>query len=157
MSSKTKIIVLHMKELLYTALFTILGIALIVMLFIVFSPSETESSQAESSSTPSSESSVPPTESVYIPGLYNTELLLNDQAINVEVIVNSDKITSLKLVELSETVKTMYPLLQPTFENLSSQILEKQSLSDISYDQEHRYTSLVLLEAISNALKKASP
>ena len=157
MSSKTKIIVLHMKELLYTALFTILGIALIVMLFIVFSPSETEPSQPESSSTPSSESSVPPTESVYIPGLYNTELLLNDQAINVEVIVNSDKITSLKLVELSETVQTMYPLLQPTFEDLSSQILEKQSLSDISYDQEHRYTSLVLLEAISNALKKASP
>jgi uncharacterized protein with FMN-binding domain len=75
----------------------------------------------------------------------------------VEVIVDSEKITSLKLVELSDTVQTMYPLLQPTFDDLTSQILEKQSLSEISYNQEHRYTSLVLLEAISNALEKAQP
>lgn len=157
MSSKTKIIVLHMKELLYTAMFTILGIALIILLFIIFSPDETNTSFEESTTAPPSENSSETEISLYIPGIYNTELLLNDQRINVEVIVDAQKITSLKLVELSETVQTMYPLLQPTFDDLTSQILEKQSLSEISYNQEHRYTSLVLLEAISNALKKAQP
>lgn len=157
MSSKTKIVVLHMKELLYTAIFAALGIALIVLLFILFTPQDNASSSGESTEPPMSESSTESTASLYIPGLYNTELILNDQTINVEVIVDAEKITSLQLVDLSEAVETMYPLLQPTFDSLTSQILEKQSLDDISYNQEHRYTSLVLLEAISKALEKAQP
>ena len=104
-----------------------------------------------------SENSTETTASLYIPGLYNTQLLLNDQTINVEVIVDAAKITSLQLVDLNETVKTMYPLLQPTFDLLATQILEKQSLEDISYSQDSKYTSLVLLEAISKALEKAQP
>ncbi len=158
MSSKTKIVVLHMKELLYTALFAVLGIALLILLFTLFTPEDTPSENPESTQpSATSESSTEPTASLYIPGLYNTELLLNDQTINVEVIVDGQKITSLQLVDLSETVKTMYPLLQPTFDSLTSQILEKQSLDNVTYNQEHRYTSLVLLEAISKALEKAQP
>ena len=157
MSSKTKIVVLHMKELLYTAIFAILGVALLVLLFILFAPEETPASNQESTEPPTSESSMESTASLYIPGLYNTELILNDQTINVEVIVDGEKITSLQLVDLSEAVETMYPLLQPTFDSLTSQILEKQSLDDISYNQDHKYTSLVLLEAIASALEKAQP
>ncbi len=157
MSSKTKIVVLHMKELLYTAIFAVLGIFLIVLLFILFTPETNENPSEESTGTPTQESSSDVTVSLYIPGLYTTELLLNDQSINVEVIVDAEKITSLQLVDLNETIETMYPLLQPTFDSLTSQILEKQSLEDISYSQDSRYTSLVLLEAISKALEKAQP
>ena len=157
MSSKTKIVVLHMKELLYTVLFAILGLVLLVILFILFAPEDTAVSNPESTEPTTTESSMESTASLYIPGLYNTELILNDQTINVEVIVDAEKITSLQLVDLNETVETMYPLLQPTFDSLTSQILEKQSLDDISYNQEHRYTSLVLLESISKALEKAQP
>lgn len=157
MSSKTKIVVLHMKELLYTAIFAVLGICLIILLFILFLPEETESSTDKTTETEITESNTETTASLYIPGLYNTELLLNDQTINVEVIVNTEKITSLQLVDLSESVKTMYPLLQPTFDSLTTQILEKQSLEDITYSQDSKYTSLVLLEAISKALEKAQP
>ena len=157
MSSRTKIVVLHMKELLYTAVFAILGIALIILLFILFAPEDNNVPNQESTDPPTSESSTEMAVSLYIPGLYNTELIVNDQTINVEVIVDAEKITSLQLVDLNETVQTMYPLLQPTFDSLTSQILEKQSLDDISYNQEHRYTSLVLLEAISKALEKARP
>ncbi len=157
MSSKTKIVVLHMKELLYTAIFAILGVALIVLLFILFVPEDNAAPDHESTEPSTSESSMESTASLYIPGLYNTELILNDQTINVEVIVDAEKITSLQLVDLSEAVETMYPLLQPTFDSLTSQILEKQSLDNISYNQEHRYTSLVLLEAIASALEKAQP
>lgn len=38
MSSKTKIIVLHMKEIIYTALFILLGILLILLLVFMFAP-----------------------------------------------------------------------------------------------------------------------
>ena len=38
MGSKTKIIVLHMKEIIYTAVFAALGILLIILLAVMFRP-----------------------------------------------------------------------------------------------------------------------
>ena len=38
MSAKTKIVVLHMKELIYTAIFAVLGILFIVLLVMMFLP-----------------------------------------------------------------------------------------------------------------------
>ena len=40
MSSKTKIVVVHMKELVYTGIFLLLGILLILLLVSMFSPKE---------------------------------------------------------------------------------------------------------------------
>ena len=40
MSSKTKIVVLHMKELIYTGIFLMLGILLLILLVSMFSPKE---------------------------------------------------------------------------------------------------------------------
>lgn len=158
MSSKTKIVVLHMKEIIYTGLFILLGIILIIFLVVLFVPTDNNSSD----SIPTEEPSMEPDASVnssslYIPGLYNTELILNDQIINVEVIVEESQITSISLVNLNEAVTTMYPLLQPTFDALVEQIYETQSLENISYASESKYTSLVLLEAIRKSLDKATP
>ncbi len=40
MSSKTKIVVLHMKEIIYTVLFVILGILLLILLAVMFFPKD---------------------------------------------------------------------------------------------------------------------
>ena len=64
MSSKTKIVVLHMKELLYTAIFAILGVALIVLLFILFVPEDNASPDHESTEPSTSESSMESTASL---------------------------------------------------------------------------------------------
>ena len=162
MSSKTKIVVLHMKELIYTGIFVFLGILFIIFLLILFVPGDDDTTPPEGQTTKTeetdtaSETSVS-SSSLYIPGLYNTELFLNDQVINVEVIVNQSEITSVKLVNLSEAITTMYPLLEPTFDSIAEQIYETQSIENISYASEHKYTSLVLLEAIRKSLEKAQP
>ena len=162
MSSKTKIVVLHMKEIVYTGIFAILGIILIIFLILLFVPDNSGDTLPDNESVPTGESTPLPdtaadSTSLYIPGLYNTELVLNDQIINVEVIVDQSQITSVKLVNLSESVATMYPLLQPTFDSLAEQIYETQSLENITYASENKYTSLVLLEAIRKSLEKAQP
>lgn len=162
MSSKTKIIVLHMKEIIYTGIFAILGIILIIFLILLFVPGNNSDTLPENEPIPTEEaapSSDTPvsSSSLYIPGIYNTELMLNDQMVNVEVIVDQSLITSVKLVNLSEAVATMYPLLQPTFDSLAEQIYENQSLDNITYASENKYTSLVLLEAIRKSLEKAQP
>lgn len=150
MSAKTKIVVLHMKELIYTGIFAALGILIVILLVVMFLPKK-ENSQTSGSITDAADS-----DSLYIPGIYTTELVLGSQAIDVEVIVDKDTITSIRMVNLNDAVTTMYPLLEPTFDSICQQVYELQSLDQVTYTADSKYTSLVLLEAIRNSLSKAT-
>lgn len=166
MSSKTKIVVLHLKELIYTGIFAVLGILFIVLLIIMFLPHDKKpdktvsprgtgtvtGNEAETNGRNDSKS----IETSYIPGVYTTSLVLSDHTVDVEVIVDRDCVTSIRLVNLDEAVTTMYPLLEPAIESIAGQIYEKQSLDGITYADENKYTSLVLLQAIQAALEKAA-
>lgn len=142
MSSKTKIVVLRMKEIIYTAIFVGLGILLISLFLIMFRP-------GRDSVTTSSDSLS------YVPGIYTASLVIGSEYVNVEVAVDADHINSISLVPLSDSVTTMYPLMQPALNDLAEQIIETQSLENLSYSSETRYTSAALLKAIRTALQKA--
>ena len=142
MSSKTKIVVLRMKEILYTAIFIGLGILLVLLLLFMFRPS----GDAPASSSQTS----------YLPGVYSAPLTLGSQNLNVEVAVDADRINTISLVALDESVATMYPLVQPALENLTRQICESQSLEHLTFPQESRRTSELLVGAIEAALEKAA-
>ena len=75
----------------------------------------------------------------------------------MEVIVSDHAITSVSLADPSETLTTMYPLLEPTVESLNDQLCEMQDPEQVTYSAETRYTSLVLLEAVKASLEKAKP
>lgn len=156
MSSKTKIVVLHMKELIYTGIIVVLGILLILLLITMLSPDKNNSGSRTSSSDSMVQEIGTDAVSNYIPGVYTTQLVLSGQAVDVEVIVEQDSITSIRLNNLDESVTTMYPLLEPTFHTICEQIYETQSLENITYTADSKYTSLVLLEAIRNSLEKAT-
>ena len=47
MSSKTKIVVLHMKEIIYTVIFAALAILLILLLVFMFLPNKKDASNSE--------------------------------------------------------------------------------------------------------------
>lgn len=155
MSAKTKIVVLHMKELIYTGIFAALGILFILLFIFMFLPDKKEKPSEEASEDTSDEAAGAASESIYIPGVYTTELVLAGESIDVEVIVDETNISSVRLVNLSETVTTMYPLLQPAFDSICEQLYETQSLDQITYTSDSKYTSLVLLEAIHSSLQKA--
>jgi uncharacterized protein with FMN-binding domain len=144
MSSKTKIVVLHLKELIYTGIFAVLGILFIILLIIMFVPKNKEEDGAvETSAT-------------YVPGIYTTSLILNDNAVDVEVTVDETNINDIRIVNLDEAVATMFPLLEPSFDDLANQIIKNQSLDNITYADDNKYTSMVLLNAIKNSLDKAT-
>jgi uncharacterized protein with FMN-binding domain len=147
MSSKTKIVVLHVKELIYTGIFAVLGILFIVLLIIMFLPRE-EKKETMSTVTQTTTNS-------YVPGVYTTSLILNDNVVEIEVTVDEKNINSIRLINLDEAVATMYPLIQPSFEDLANQIITNQSLENISYPDDSKYTSMILLDAISTSLNKA--
>lgn len=142
MSSRTKIVVLHMKEIIYTAIFAALGILLIVLLVIMFRPD----GKADGKNT----------EKQYNPGIYTSSLTLNSTNLEVEVSVDESRINSIRFSNLDETVTAMFPLIQPAIEDIADQIYETQSLEDISLSEDTPYTSQIILEAIKEAVKKAA-
>lgn len=146
MSSKTKIVVLRMKEIIYTAIFIGLAIFLILLFFFMFR-SEKEAP------APTAESVSP---AVYAPGVYSASLSLSRQNVNVEVAVSPDRISAVTLVPLSDSVAAMYPLIQPSMDALSAQILESQSLEGLEYPAGSQYTSMALMNAIKTAVAKAA-
>lgn len=148
MSSKTKIVVLHVKELIYTGIFAALGILFIILLIIMFLPKE------EKKETMSAVTQQTTTDS-YVPGVYTTSLILNDNVVEIEVTVDEKNINAIRLVNLDEAVTTMYPLIQPSFEDLADQIIKSQSLEGITYPDDSKYTSMILLDAITSSLNKA--
>lgn len=141
MSSKTKIVVLHTKEVIYTGIFVVLAVVLAVLLFLMFGKNKnTDPASADA---------------IYHAGVYTSPITLNDNTFDVEVKVDENHINSISLVNLSETTTAMYPLVEPALDALSDQIYTSQSTENITYSEENKYTSMLLLEAIDNALDKA--
>mgnify|MGYP005771761909 FL=1 len=142
MSAKTRIWVFHMKELIYTAVFIVLGIFLLLLMIFMFSGSPEQEVSAE----------VP---SRYTAGVYTASMILGGNSVEIAVTVDEDYISSIEFRQLDETVSAMYPLMEPSLESLSEQICASQSLENISYSEDSQYTSLMLLSAIQTALSKA--
>lgn len=145
MSSKTRIVVLRMKEIIYTAIFIGLAILLIMLFLFMFRPKKDKAAPTEDTSSVAT----------YTPGLYSASVVLGTQNVNVEVAVSSDRINSVSLVPLSDSVTTMYPLMQPAMDALAEQIVKNQSLEGIEYPAGSQYTSMALMNAIKTALSKA--
>lgn len=140
MSAKTKIIVLHAKDLILAGILAAAGLVLILLTLLLFrSPEESDSS---------------PVSTCYVPGIYKAELFLGGKTIEVETILSHDRISSIRLVNLDETITTAYPLLLPTLDYIREQILETQSVKDIAPEPSAKYTSMVLQDAINNCLEK---
>lgn len=146
MHSKTKIIVLHMKELVYTGIFLLLGILFFVLILLMFFSDNKSVGDAQNIETAS-----------YIPGVYTTTLQLGENSVELEIALDENNINSIRLVQLDEAVMTMYPLIEPSLNSMTQQILHSQSLDNITFSDDNRYTSSVLLEAIRSTIEKAVP
>ena len=109
MSSKTKIIVLHMKEVVYTAVFLALALILLVVFLIMFS------GKKDSAKKPSVTTAASAENARYIPGIYTSTISLGNQTFDVQVNVEQDRITAISLNNLSETTAAMYQGHPPLF------------------------------------------
>lgn len=142
MSSNTKIVVLRSKELIYTVVLLVVVILAVVILLSIFLPGKSDNTTQTSKAE-------------YIPGIYSSTIQLGNTNAELHVALDYDHINSISLVNLDETVETMYPLVGPTLNTLTENILQTQSLDSVSYDADNRYTSLLLLNGISAAVDKA--
>lgn len=139
MSSNPKIVVFQLKEMIYTIIFVILGILLILLLVFMFLNSGDEKAS----------------ESTYVPGTYTSSLTIGSIPAEVSVKVDSNRITDVTLVPVGDAVETMYPLLKTSINEIKGQIISSQSLENIYLTSDSTYTYTVLMNAIQSAVNKA--
>ena len=140
--SKTKIVVIQRKELIYTGIFVGLGILLICLLIFMFRPASHTDTASQTTSS-------------YKPGVYTTELSLNDTLLNIEVVVDENHVNSVSFSNIDDSVAAMYPLLEPTLSDIESQLCNNVDISEISTTENNKYTQTLLLDAIQETLEKA--
>ena len=119
-----------MKELIYTGIFVALGIILILLLVFMFAPKDSKTDTTDANASDK-----------YIPGVYTSSIMLGGSAVDIAVTVEKNEIASIRMVNVSETVAAMYPLMEPALDNLAEQIITSQSLDHITYPEENQYTS----------------
>ena len=139
MGSKTRIIILQMKEIIYTIVFVVLALLMIFLFIYMFFLRD----NAKSAPT-------------YTPGVYTTSIVLGDHPVTLQVSVDADHINSITTAPLEESVTAMYPLLESCLDDISSQLTAGIPIGEVTYDDSSQYTASILLNAISAALDKAS-
>ena len=207
MSNNPHIVVFKLKELIYTGIFVVLGILLIVLFINMFKSdkkkpsassgevnaanndvSKRESNSSEltdsanatknqdtqgntdlanstnisgssetqnTSDNSNSKNTASDSETTYNPGVYTSSLMLNNSSLEIEVCVDSHRINSISVKNMDEAITTMYPLMKNSINDLSNQIINSQSLENITYTGDCKYTYMILLDAISTTLDKA--
>lgn len=162
--SQTKIVVIPFKKLLIGAVIAAIIIAFIIFAVIRLGSNSSDNSRnttkPKSSTVNASSNIETPLDNAdapkFCPGVYTASILLDGNPVDIQVTVDSSNINSIELVNLSESITTMYPKLTTSFDEVAAKVMEAGT-TNITYDSANRYTYSVFIEAISAALKKAAP
>ena len=162
--SQTKIVVIPFKKLLIGVVIAAIIIAFIIFAVIRLGSNSSDNSRnttkPKSSTVNASSNIETPLDNAdapkFCPGVYTASILLDGNPVDIQVTVDSSNINSIELVNLSESITTMYPKLTTSFDEVAAKVMEAGT-TNITYDSANRYTYSVFIEAISAALKKAAP
>ena len=142
MGKSPKFMVFHLKELIYTVVFVLLGIVLVISLIFMFCNRNSDEKKEKSSS------------GQYEAGVYTSCVTLNGNPMEVTVTLDSNHINSITVDNISDAITTMYPLVEPAFEDISKQIVDTQSVENIKFSEESQYTYSLLYNAIVDTINK---
>lgn len=149
--SRTRIVIFQLKEIIYTAIFVGLGILLLILLFFMFWPNKAQ----ETSGTVKGTSAVKDS-ATYKAGVYNSELSLGDSVIHIQVSMDSDHVKSVEIVNLEDSVETMYPLIKPAVKDISDQLAQNVSPDEVVLSDDSPYTSQMILDTVSQIMDEAA-
>lgn len=141
----TKIVILRMREVIYTAVFVGLGILLLIILFFMFWTGKGHGSK---------DVAIDNQEKQYQAGIYTKELKMGDATVNLQVTLDEDRVKSVEIVPLDESITTMYPLMEPAVETISEQLQAGAEVEEISLSDESQYTEQIILNAVQEIMEE---
>ena len=145
--SKTKIVVLRMKEVVYTAVFVGIGVLLLIVLFFMFGRQNSPKSES-TQSTINNESSTYKNDAIYRAGIYESQFVIGEKTINLEVALDEEQVKSVKVKNLDESVETMYPLMKSAVKDVSKQLSAGVSIDEVVLSKNSMYTEKLILDAV---------
>lgn len=72
----------------------------------------------------------------------------------ISVTLDKDHINSISVNNVSDTITTMYPLVEPAFNDIAKQIVDTQSIDNIQFSKDSQYTYSMLYNAIVDTINK---
>ena len=155
MSGSTRIGVIPLKKLII--MICIIAALIILAAIFIFGGSSSDAAKSTGVNISTSTDTVKKNTScpTYSPGVYTSSILLNGTPIDIQVTVDSDNINNIEMVNLSESVQTMYPMLNSSFDEIKTAVISNGSTDNITYNAGSKYTATMLLSAIDSALAKA--
>ena len=155
MSGSTRIVVIPLKKLII--MICIISALIILAAIFIFGGSSSDAAKSTGVNISTSTDTVKKNTScpTYSPGVYTSSILLNGTPIDIQVTVDSDNINNIEMVNLSESVQTMYPMLNSSFDEIKTAVISNGSTDNITYNAGSKYTATMLLSAIDSALAKA--
>ena len=155
MSGSTRIVVIPLKKLIIMV--CVIAALIILAAIFIFGGSSSDAAKSTGVNISTSTDTVKKNTScpTYSPGVYTSSRLLNGTPIDIQVTVDSDNINNIEMVNLSESVQTMYPMLNSSFDEIKTAVINNGSTDNITYNAGSKYTATMLLSAIDSALAKA--
>jgi len=141
--SNTKIVVLQAKKMIYGGILALAAIIILVVLLVLYWPGRNKGKELTYNYG---------TEEIYEAGVYTKELQLGDTSVNLQLTLDEDHVKSLELVNLEESVETMYPLMKPTVEKISKQLTAGNGMEEIVLSEDAQYTEKMLVESVKEML-----
>lgn len=135
-----KIVVLRLKDILYSLLFATLGIILIIVLIMMFTGKDKKNEM--------------PTMN-YTPGIYTSSFKLDQQVVNVEVTIYENKVQGVKFQNLDPNLELRYQLLQPAMANINDQMKDNEIILDVEPTERNKDTTAMIMGAVEKAVAKA--
>ncbi len=133
--SKTRFMVIKLKELIKTAIFAIIGAAIIIALIIMIVP---KSSDAK-----------------YKSGTYTSNISIGDETAAITLTFSDNEITDMAFVPTSDTFELFYPLAQTTAEEIKAQIMSNQSTDNIELSYDSQMTGEIILNGANACIQRA--
>ncbi|MCD8036258.1 MAG: hypothetical protein LUE88_02600 [Clostridiales bacterium] len=132
--SKTKFMVIRLKELIKTAVFAVIGAAVIIALIITLVPKNSDAK--------------------YKSGTYTTNVTLGSETAKVSMTFSEQEITDVSFIPTSSTLTAFYPLAQTTADEICAQILSSQTTS-IELASDSAVTGEIILDAANECIDRA--
>ena len=92
----------------------------------------------------------------YTPGLYHSDIQLSEYTLNLELAVDRDCIKSVNITNLDEEILSMYPLIEPSLQAVSEQLIGGVAIDAVTISEDSKFTQMMLIEAIGSMLEKAT-
>lgn len=151
MSKQTKIVVIKSKDLLYKIIFFIVAIIFICLVLHIISCSKSKNTDSYTYNKATNTNSI---ETMYevTPGQYSSTINFAGTPLDISVTITDNETANITVNNLDESLKAMYPLLQPTIEEINEQLNAGIPIEEITFSNDNQYTSIIILDAIKDIL-----